>query len=708
MLKFLRGRKRSRNVILLIFVGLLALSLVGLFSVAVSGGAAGLFRGTGGNDSVVAKVANYEITVKELKDALNGFSQQIAQGQGKTQRQDAATTYQQYGPQVLDDLIRQKVIVYEAAQLNLEASDSEVQTRIRQIFSPWPGAEGYRLTLQQRMNTTPVAYEERLRAAIAEQHLRSYITAGIQVSAQDVEADYRRTNTNYSFRWVEIDPEKLRDKIPVSDAELQAHFDANREAFKITTEQRRARYIFIDQDKAAEAIEVSDDELKQEFDPQRNVKQFRISQIVLNVPKQPDTPAATRTSGEQKPNPEEELRKKAQELVARAQGAEGKPAEDFAKLARENSQDAKTRASGGDLGWINKDDKREGDDPLSRTFSMQKDEVTQPIKKGDKYYILKVTDRKVPAFEESRAELLKAARSRKGYSKAIEIATEAEQKFKETKNAEAVVAEINQKNHAPVASVKETGFFSQDDPIPGVGTELEFDNALFDLENINDVAGRINIAKGLAIVQYLERRDPHEPVLQDVRSKVEFNYRAEKAKQLAADRARQTAQAKSPDELKKIGDSLGLKVDEKAGSAMSDSVGPLVSENNRVSLYKLNVGEVTPEPIKVEGSEVQVVVALIARKDADMGDQFKKDRVSIEQRLLDEKRNIYFSTFLETTQKQMKETGKIKIYDEVIASGIGQPSTPAGQPPMPSGFPNGSMPGRSRRTPQTRTMPATK
>ena len=92
MLKFFRGRKRSRNVLLLIFVGILTLSLVGLFGVVVSGGGAGLFRGTGGNDSPVAKVAGYEVTVRELKDALNGYSQQIAQGQGNP-RPDPALTY---------------------------------------------------------------------------------------------------------------------------------------------------------------------------------------------------------------------------------------------------------------------------------------------------------------------------------------------------------------------------------------------------------------------------------------------------------------------------------------------------------------------------------------------------------------------------------------------------------------------------------------
>jgi peptidyl-prolyl cis-trans isomerase D len=697
MLKFLRGRKRSRNAVLLIFVGIMALSLVGFFS-AWSGGASGILRGTGGSDSAVAKVASYEVTVKELKDALNNFSQQIAQGQGKAKAEDTANTYALYGTQVLDNLIRQKVVLYEANRLNLAASDSEVQSRLRQIFAPWPGAEGYRMRLQQA-GLTPVSFEEQLRASIAQEHLRSYITAGIQVTPQEVEDEYRRSSLNYKARWVEVNPGSLGDKVQVSDSDLQAYFDAHRGEFKITTEQRRSRYVFIDQDKAGEAIQVPDDELKQEFNAERSVRQVRVSQIVFNVPKQPATPPAaknaatadaTNNAADKKPSPEEELRKRAQAIVQRAQGAEGKPAEDFAKLARQYSEDAKTKATGGDLGWINKGDKREPDDSLSRTFNMQKDEVSQPIKKGDKYYILKVTDRKLPTFEESRPDLLKAARSRKSYSKAVEIAAEAEQRFKESKNAEAVVAEINKNSGAQIAAVRETPFFSQGDTVPGLGAGSEFGTALFELQNINDVADRVNIDKGLAIVQYLDRRDPHQAELSDVRSKVEQSYRAEKARQIVSDRARQLAQAKSPDELKKIADSMGLKIDERAGLGASDSLGPLVNEGSRAIVYKLNPGEVTHEPIKVEGSDTQVVASLITRNEIDMGEPFKKERASIEQRLLDEKRNMYFSTYLETTQKQMKESGKIKIYDDVIAAAIGEPSAPE------SPFPGGT-PGRPRR-----------
>ncbi|MEK6286905.1 MAG: SurA N-terminal domain-containing protein [Acidobacteriota bacterium] len=696
MLKFLRGRKRSRNAVLIIFIGLLTLSLVALFS--ASGTGSGVFGGAAGSDTAVAKVGKYEVTVRELKDQLTYFGQQVSQGQGRNRNDDIGTLFDMYGPQVLDSLIRQKLVLYEAERLNLGASDSEVQSRLKQMFNPWPGPEQYRLRLQQyQPGMTPVRFEDELRASIAQEHLRSFITAAVEVDPKEVEQDYRRNNTTNSVRWVEVDPKKFLDKVQVSEPDLRAYFEARKSDFGIKTEQRRARYIFVDQNKAGEAIQVPDDELKQDFSPERFIKQVRVSEIVLNVPKQESAEGKDKTA-EKKPGvTEEDIRNKAQGIVKRAQGAEGQPAEDFAKLARDFSEDAKTKAKGGDLGWINKDDKRETDDPLNRVFTMQKDETSQPVKKGDKYYILRVTDRQNPTFADAREELLKAARSRKGYSKAVEIATEAEQQFKETKNAEAAVAAINKKFGAQTSSVKETLFFSEGETLPDLGNAPEFESSLFELQNPGDIGDRMNVDKGFAIVQYVEKRDPHDPAFEEVSAKVDKAYRAAKAKELAAERANELAKAQNIDELKKMTGSMGLKLDERGGLTGSDSIGPLVSESSRSPIYKLDIGAVTKDPIKTD-SDVYVVAAIESRKEADMGDTFQKERKSIEQRLLDEKRNTFFSTYLSMTQKQLKDEGKIKIYDEVIAAAVetSAPSAaPGGQPSLPS--PTGARP---RRTPQ--------
>jgi peptidyl-prolyl cis-trans isomerase D len=703
MLKFLRGRKRTRNAVLVIFIGLLTLSLVALFS--ASGSGAKMFGGAAGSDTAIAKVGSYEVTVQDLKSALANFGQQISQGQGRNAKQDLNTLFDMYGPQVLDGLIRQKLILYEADQLNLGASDSEVRSRLKQMFNPWPGDEGYRLRLQQA-GMTPIRFEDELRSSIAQEHLRSFITAAVIVDPKEVEDDYRKNNTSYAVRWVDVSPDSLRDKVQVTEPDLRAYFDGHKGDFKISTEQRRASYIFVDQNKAGEAIQISDDELKQDFNAESFVKQVRVSQIVFNVPKGEAANKPKAAEEKKAADSEEDIRKKAQGVAQRAQSSEGKPAEDFAKLAREFSEDSKTKANGGDLGWLNKDAKRETDDPLNRVFNMKKDEVSQPINKGDKYYILKVTDRKIPTFAETREELLKSARSRKGYSNGVEIANDAAQKFKENKNADATAAEINKHYGAEVAAVKDTGFFVEGDALPGLGSASELESSIFELQNTGDVTDRLNVDKGFAIAQFVEKREPHEPAFEEVKAKVETAYRAEKSKDLASQRAKEIAKAQNADELKKLADSMGLKTDERAGLKASESIGVLVSEFDRGPVYKLNVGEVTKEPIKNENG-VSVVAALTGRKDADMGEPFQKERASIEQRLLDEKRNTFFSTYLEMTQKQLKEEGKIKVFDDAIAAAMesGGASPQSGQPQMPTRSGGGP-----RRTPQgaqgvPRTLP---
>ncbi|PYP87966.1 MAG: hypothetical protein DMF61_07645 [Blastocatellia bacterium AA13] len=694
MLKFLSKRKRSRNAFLILFVILLTAGLIGFFSISIIQKTS-FFGGVSSADATIAKVVGNRVTVKEYKDELAKFARQLSQGQG----QDPANVAQLYGKAALDQLIRSKLIDYEAERLNLEATDEEVQTRLKSLFSPnpWPGYERYR-TIVQQQGSTVEQFEDSLRASITEEKLKNYVAAAAQVSEQDVEDDYRQADTNYNVRWVEVGPEKLRDKVKTTDAELQAYYDQHKQDFRINLEERRAKYIFIDQNKAGESIQVSDDELRSSFNPEAGIQQVRVSEIVVNIASTENNKTITdeKAKADAKAKAEEEAKAKADDLVGRARGESG-AAEDFAKLARQSSDDAKSKAAGGDIGWVNKKDNRNTDDPLARVFSMKQDEVSPPIRKGDKYYILKVTERKVPAFEESKAQLLKEARTTKGYSKAVAIADEAAKKFRENKNADAVVAEINKQYGEQVASVKETSFFAEGDKVPGIGDAIDFTTDLFQLHEIGDVGERQNITNGFAIPQYIEKKDPHDSSFDEVKSKVEDRVKSEKAKDMAAEQAKRlAASAQNPDALKSAAESMGFKVDERTGAGGTDSIGPLVTEADRAIVHKLNPGEITKEPIKAANSDTYVVVGLMSRKDPDMGEKYKKDKRGIEDRLLQNKRDTLFSTFLATMEKRLKDEGKIIIYDDVFqaASAGAVPGTQRpGLPPMPGRG------GRPRRMP---------
>ena len=128
-------------------------------------------------------------------------------------------------------------------------------------------------------------------------------------------------------------------------------------------------------------VNISDDEIKAYYE--RHMKgganaQVRASHIFIAIPDGADRAAA------------EEKRAQAQKVLERA-----KAGEDFAKLARELSDDAATRAEGGDLGFFGKDMLPKPIEEL--VFSMQPGEIRGPVRADRGFHVIKMVDRKVKA-----------------------------------------------------------------------------------------------------------------------------------------------------------------------------------------------------------------------------------------------------------------------------------------------------------------------
>jgi peptidyl-prolyl cis-trans isomerase SurA len=126
-------------------------------------------------------------------------------------------------------------------------------------------------------------------------------------------------------------------------------------------------------------VNISDDEVRAYYE--RHMKdgsnvQVRASHVFVAIPDAADA------------NTVAEKLAQAQKILDRA-----KAGEDFAKLARETSDDAATRADGGDLGYFGKDMLPKAIEEL--VFSMKVGDVRGPIRVDRGFHVIKLVDRKI-------------------------------------------------------------------------------------------------------------------------------------------------------------------------------------------------------------------------------------------------------------------------------------------------------------------------
>ncbi len=91
-----------------------------------------------------------------------------------------------------------------------------------------------------------------MRDEIAQEKLRAFVTAAVKVSDEEVQEDYKRTNTTFDVTYAVLSADKLAEKIQLSDDELKSYYDQHKDDFKITEPQKKIRYVYVDQAKSGE------------------------------------------------------------------------------------------------------------------------------------------------------------------------------------------------------------------------------------------------------------------------------------------------------------------------------------------------------------------------------------------------------------------------------------------------------------------------
>ena len=665
MLKQLGRLERTRNIVILFFAILLAGSLIVFYAPGRSATSIDPVR----NTEVVAKVGSSSITVADVARVKESYAQMF--GNRVNLAQLGGTK------RLLDGLISKHIMLQEAERLGLGASDAELAEKIRKQFSDasgqFVGFERYKESVTARYGDIET-FEDEIRSEIAQEKLRAFVTASVNVSDREIEEEYKRRNTSFSVSYVTMTPDKLAEKIQPSDDELRSYYESHKNDYRYNEPQKRVRYVFVDTEKVGSKLQIPDADLKAEFDqlqPQYKVAGVKVQQIVLKVARA---------------DLDKQVEDKAKELIVKIYGASGGPTETvFSEFAKGNSEDPATAKNGGYLAAPFKSTPNKPHGLYERTIDMKPGQISDiPIKYAGNYYILRRGDDVPKTFEEAKPELLVSLRNRRGYGAAFQLAQKAQARLKETKDAQKVAQELAaEANMTPAQMVRETPFVKPADDVPEIGSNQQFEQALAPLNNPNDVGEVTGIKGGFAIPMLLEVKEPRIPDFDEVKTKVAGEIKAQRAKEQIEQRAKDFAASLSgPDAVKAAGEKegydAGLEENFKLGGALG-TAGTSTALDDLI--YSLKQGEISKTPIRVE--DKWVIVGVVKKTDADMSG-LASQIDTLRQAMVSERQDQVFEDYVAGVQRRMRQEGRIKVYDDVLAQL--EQSEPAAEPNFPGGL----------------------
>jgi peptidyl-prolyl cis-trans isomerase D len=564
---------------------------------------------------------------------------------------------------LLDQIVRDRLMRVEAERLGLTTTDAETASFIRKQFKSTDGKPFDQKLYEQNVTEQTGSvqkYEEAVRDYLTSQKLNAFITSGVTVSEQEVLEDFQRKNSKFDLTYVPVTSTDLAQTIKPTDEELKAYFDQNKQKYFIGSPQKKIRYVFLNTSKIGEKIAFTDEELQTEYNNiPADKKQAGVQgqQIVLRIPK---------------PELEGQIAQKANEIAVQAKKADdGKISEEaFTELVNGYSEDAASKANGGKLAGLVRENKQNPNDPYQKLLTMEPGQVTEPIKYENRYFILRRGEAVAKNFEDAKKEIEVSLRNRKGYAAAAELAQKVTDDLKQTKDVQATAQKFAaQANMSATEMVRETGFVKPGDTVENIGNSPQFEEGIANLNNPGDVGEKTPIQNGFAIPLLVEKREPRDAEFDEVKTQVAETVKIERSQAKVEEVAKQiAAEATTAGNLAAVATAKGLKAQDAKtfilGSPLGQGPSAATSETLENAIYALKVGEVTKTPIKI--GDNYYIVGVNSREEAKT-EEFAKTRDELVEQKLAEKRGQIFSDYVASVKREMEAKKDIVIYPDVVA-----------------------------------------
>lgn len=296
---------------------------------------------------------------------------------------------------VLDGLVDQAVMRLSTRSAGIAVGDAQVRDEIQAIpafqvdgkFDP----QRYQLALQSQVPArTPQEFQELVRESLQQSLVPTQVAQSSFTTPTELERLMRLLGERRDVSFVVLPP-RAPDTGAISAQEIQDWYRTHAAEYR-APETVAIEYVEIAGNALPPPAPADEATLRARYEQEKarfaDAEQRLASHILVRA----DTDADAQKAAEQK----------ATQLAQQAK----RQGEDFAALARANSDDTGSKEAGGDLGWIEK-----GIMPApfeQAVFSMQPGEIRGPVKTDAGWHVIQLREAKsgqqVP-FEEARATL---------------------------------------------------------------------------------------------------------------------------------------------------------------------------------------------------------------------------------------------------------------------------------------------------------------
>jgi peptidyl-prolyl cis-trans isomerase D len=544
-------------------------------------------------------------------------------------------------------LIQQHIELMEAKRLGLNVTDDDVRRFLHsgmfgQVLFPggkYIGDPQYAEFVSEQFGLSRDKFENEVKKEILENRLRALITGSVTVSDSEVRASYIQQGTKIKFDYAVISSDDLRKTINPTDAELQAFFKQNAAKYaNAVPEARKIQYIaFTDSNLPQGAPQVTDAEIQQYYTAhQKDYQvddQVKVRHILIKVdgtdPKA-DAAAKAKTQGI---------------LDQLHHGG------DFAKLAKENSDDPGSKEQGGELGWIKHGATVPEFDQAS--FALQPGQTSGLVRSKFGYHIIQ-TEEKQTAHTRPLDEVKSTIQA---------LLTRQKEGQQEQAFAQQLAAGAQKNGLAATASaynlhVVTTDFLTQSSAVPDLSDGSKLLAAAFSAKK-GAAPQTASTGDGYAVYQIMDIQPAHAPTFDAYKEHLLEDFRDQQLPQLLAKKTAELAdRAHADNDLAAAAKEAGatIKSSDLVGrDAQVPEIGALATAAPQ--LFDLNNGQISAA-INTGHSGV---VAKIVDKQQPTGEEIAKNFDQTREALLEQRREEMFSVFVSNLQQMYEKQGRIRM-----------------------------------------------